>query len=82
LWSIVKATGRPLHPTLTDVWNWPNTITFFIALRQRYDSFAELSEPLPQEHWDFPHLIKRHIERLYPGANKSSADVEVSEIES
>lgn len=77
----MKNTGRPLHADLVNVWDWPNTITYLIALRSKYDSFAELSEVPPEEYWDYPHLIRQHIEHLYPGMNKSSADVSVDEIE-
>ena len=83
LWGIIKKTGRSLHPDLEDVWNWPNTISYLIALRTKYDSFLELSEVPPEEHWDYPYLINRWIERLYPNSkNKSSAEVDISEIES
>jgi hypothetical protein len=82
LWSIVKTTGRPLHESLTEVWNWPNTITLFVALRQKYDSFMELSEVPPEEHWDYPRLIRQHIEKLYPGMrDKSTTDINLEEVE-
>jgi hypothetical protein len=81
LWSIVKTSGRPLHTSLTNVWDWPNTITTLIALRQRYDSFSELSEMPPEEWWDYPHLIRQHIEKLYPGLNKSSAEFSTDDVE-
>jgi hypothetical protein len=47
----------------------------------RYDSYQELIEVPPEEHWDFPKLIERHIERLYPSVKKTSADVSVDEVE-
>lgn len=82
LWSIVKNTSRPLHSDLTDIWDWPNTVTYLVALRQRYDSYLELSEVPPEEHWDFPRLIQLHIEKLYPSMkNKSSAEVDITDIE-
>jgi hypothetical protein len=52
---------------------WPHTVTTIVALRQRYDSFSEFSEPLPQEHWDYPHLVRAHIERMYPSASKKTS---------
>jgi hypothetical protein len=50
-------------------------------MRQRYDSYLELSEPVPEELWDHPHLVRRHIERLYPSKNKTHADIDVGDIE-
>jgi hypothetical protein len=47
----------------------------------KYDSFLELSEVPPEEHWDFPHLIRQHIERLYPGMKKSSAEISTDDVE-
>lgn len=82
MWSIVKTSGRSIHPSLGDFWEWPHTITTMIGLRMRYDSYLELSEPPPEEHWDFPEIIRRHIEKLYPnikggsGAEISSEDIE------
>jgi len=52
-----------------------------VALRQRYDSLMELSDVPPEEYWDYPALIRRHIENLYPGMNKSSADVSTDDVE-
>lgn len=82
MWAIAKATGRPLHPELgNDVWDWPHTITQVVALRQRYDSLQEMAEPPPEEWWDFPHLIRQHIEKLYPSSKKTAAEVDVTDIE-
>jgi hypothetical protein len=50
-------------------------------IRQRYDSYLELPESLPEEHWDFPYLVRRHIERVYPSSKKTQAEVDVSDIE-
>jgi hypothetical protein len=52
---------------------WPHTITSIVALRQRYDTYAEFTEPLPQEHWDYPHLVRAHIERMYPSRGGSTS---------
>lgn len=81
MWTIAKHTGRPLHPDLGDAWDWPHTITNVVALRQRYDSYQEMSEPPPEEWWDFPHLIRQHIDKLYPSHKKTTTDVEVTEVE-
>jgi hypothetical protein len=49
----------------------------------KYDSFSELPETPPEEHWDFPKLIERHIEKLYPHMKSSgSVDVNIEELES
>ena len=78
MWSIAKSTGRPIHPQLPDMHEWPHTITACVTLRARYDSYQEFSEPIPQEYWDFPHLVRQHIEKLYPSsAKKSSHEVDV-----
>lgn len=77
MWSIIKASGRPLHPNLGEFWEWPHTITTIVALRMRYDSYQELTEPPPQEHWDHPDIIRSHIEKLYPSAKKGSTSVEI-----
>lgn len=83
MWNIAKTTGRPLHPSLPDMWDWPHTIANVVMLRQKYDSFGELSEPVPEEIWDFPHLVRRHVEKLYPSKNnkKTFAEVDMNEIE-
>ncbi len=83
MWSLAKNTGRHIHQTLpVNLWEWPNTVTLAIALRQKYDSFQELTEVPPEEHWDFPYLIKRWIERLYPHTkNKSGADIDIGDVE-
>jgi len=82
MWGVAKSTGRPLHPDFSDVWDWPHTLSYVVSLRQRYDSYLELIEPLPEEHWDYPHLVRQHIERIYPNSkNKRSGGDEVVEIE-
>lgn len=81
MWNIAKSTGRPLHPSLGDMWEWPHTITYVVALRQRYDSYLELSEPIPEEWWDYPHKVRMHVEKLYPSKKKTSAEFELSELE-
>lgn len=70
--------------SLGEIWDWPNTITYLIALRMKYDSFLELPEVPPEEHWDYPVYIKRHIEKIYPHTktNKTSMEVDMEEIES
>lgn len=83
MWSLVKNTGNAIHKGLpVNIWEWPNTVTFAIALRQKYDSFLELPEVPPEEHWDFPDLITRHIEKIYPHMKKSSAEYDSSAVES
>jgi len=77
----VKQTGRPLHADLVDVWDWPNTITYLVALRMKYDSFQEMSEVPPEEHWDYPALIRRHVETLYPGLKKTSVEISADDVE-
>jgi len=83
MWSIAKSTGRPLHSDFQDVYEWPHTLTYTVALRQRYDSYLELIEPLPEEFWDYPHLVRDHIERIYPSSKKgrSSAEVDAGDVE-
>lgn len=81
MWSVAEKTGRPLYPSLRDVWDWPYTVMTVVQLRRRYDSYLELSEPIPEEHWDYPHLVRRHIERLYPRQQKSELEVPMSDIE-
>ena len=82
MWRLTKNTSRPFHPDLADTWDWPNTVTFFVGLRMKYDSFLELSEVPPEEHWDFPHLIDKHIEKLYPHIKKASTvDLNLEELE-
>lgn len=81
MWGIVKNTGKPLHTDLIDIWDWPNTITYLVALRTKYDSFLELSEIPPEEYWDYPHKIRDWIERLYPGMKKSSAEFSTDDVE-
>lgn len=74
--------GQPLHPILRDEPEWPNTITHIIALRMRYDSYQELIEVPPEEHWDFPSIIRSHIDRLYPNMKqKTSTEYSVDEVE-
>jgi hypothetical protein len=61
---------------------WPHTITTITALRQRYDSYSEFTEPLPQEHWDYPHLVRAHIDRMYPTrAGRSTHEIDSDSIE-
>jgi len=82
LWGIARNTGRPLWTDLEYASEWPHTLTHVVSLRQKYDSFLELSEPVPEEWWDIPHLVRRHIEKLYPSKKGSSvAEVNVSDIE-
>jgi len=48
----------------------------------RYDSYLEMIEVPPEEHWDFPRLIRQHVERIYPSVkNKTSADISVDDVE-
>lgn len=86
MWTIAQKTGRPLHPDLVYVFDLPNTITLALALRMRYDSYMELTEVPPEEYWDYPHLIRQWIDRLYPsrgGEIKGSyAEVNLEDIES
>lgn len=81
MWNIAKSTGRPLHPSLPDVWEWPHTITYVVSLRQRYDSYLELSEPIPVEWWDYPGKVRMHIEKLYPSKKKTTHDIDFSSME-
>jgi len=87
MWNIAKTTGRPLHEDLLSVWDWPHTITYAVMLRQRYDSYLELIEPVPEEYWDYPQFVRAHVDKLYPSlsSNKSStgttATVDIEDIE-
>jgi AMMECR1 domain-containing protein len=48
----------------------------------RYDSYLELPEVPPEEWWDFPDLIRRHIEKVYPHTkSSSSAEIAVDDVE-
>lgn len=79
MWTIFKTSGLPFHPSLTYAREWPNTITQLLLLRKRYDSYQELSEPVPQEHWDYPHLVREHIDKLYPSRkNKKLTSIEIN----
>lgn len=88
MWAIAKDTGTALHSSLKNVVDFPHTITSAIALRRRYDSFYELPEIPPEEWWDFPHLIRRHIDKLYPSSKNrdnivtdDSISLDLSDIE-
>lgn len=83
MWSLAKQTNGKMHHNLPmNLWEWPNTVTLAIALRQKYDTFQELTEVPPEEYWDFPFLIRRWIERIYPHMkNKSGADINPDDVE-
>lgn len=59
----------------------PSTISYLISLRIRYDGYGELLEVPPEEHWDYPHLIRKHMEQLYPTLNKNKSNISVDEDE-
>lgn len=81
-WTIAKKTGRPLHPDLEAVYDWPNTITYIVGVRMRYDSYLELMEVPREEIWDYPHLIREHIDKLYPKPkNSSTIQVDAEDID-
>jgi hypothetical protein len=77
VWGFAKLTGRPIHPSLKEVYDWPHTITTVCALRQKYDGFLELSEPPPIEWWDFPRYIQLHLEKLYPNMKEKKQHLEI-----
>lgn len=81
MWSVAQSTGRPIHPSLGDMWLWPHTVMYAVMLRQKYNSYLELSEAPNENIWDFPHLIRAHIEKLYPSKNKASGDIVVDDVE-
>jgi hypothetical protein len=33
--------------------------------RIRYDSYLELADPVPEEYWDHPHLVRKHIDNQF-----------------
>lgn len=70
-----------LHPSLYEEWDWPHTIVYVLALRRQYNSYLELPKPIPEEHWDFPHLVRQHIDDMYSSKDKSTAQVDIEEIE-
>lgn len=43
-----------------------------------YDSLQELPEQLPEEHWDYPHIVRRHIDKIY--GKKKETDIFVEEL--
>ena len=55
----------------------PNTISLALSLRMQYNSYMEFSEPLPEEYWDFPHLVREHLEKIYPHMRKASETIDV-----
>ena len=73
-------TKRSLDTSLDCVRDIPNTISMAMMLRLQYNNYLEFSEPLPEEHWDFPHLVKAHIDKLYPGVNKTTSEVSTEEV--
>lgn len=81
MWHVAKSSGRPLHPSLQNAIDWPFTVSQVMMLRQKYDSYLELSEPVPEEYWDHPHLVRRHIDKLYPSKKKTSADIDLATVE-
>jgi len=81
MWGLTKLHGRPIHPELQDMYDWPHTITAICAIRQKYDGFQELPEVPPVEHWDFPAIIDRHIEKIYPSSRKKNYEVDVTDVD-
>lgn len=80
---MAKNTGRPLWFSIEEVIDLPHTLTYVIMMRQKYDSFSELSEPVPEAWWDYPHLVREHIEKLYPSSSKGGkSTIEVGQMES
>lgn len=86
MWGYAKNAGRPLWYDLHTAKDLPHTITFAMSLRERYNSYLELSEPIPEEYWDHPHLCRSWINRLYPGSKKGNTsgvlELNENEIES
>lgn len=81
IWRTAKELNRPLDSELAELREWPNTITTAIALRMRYDGYAEFPEPLPVEHWDYPNMVEAHIEKMYPHMkNKTILEIPLDEI--
>lgn len=78
---MTKTTGVPIHPSLHHPINWPYTVAYAVALRQQYDSYQELPEPVPEEHWDHPHLVRAHIQKLYPSPKKEAGEFSIDEVE-
>lgn len=82
MFGLSKLQGRPIHPDLPHMHDWPHTISTVCALRQKYDSFQELLEVPPEEIWDFSFEIDKWIERLYPNSKKrTSLDIPVAEVD-
>lgn len=66
-----------MHHSLEGEDFWPNTITYAIFTRMRYNSYQELVEPLPEEFYDHPVAVKRHLDKIYPHRKQKSLDVPV-----
>lgn len=81
MWNIAKRTGRPVHPMLETPWNVPYPIIHVISLRIKYDSYLELPEPVPEEYWDYPQYVRRHIEKLYPSKKQTTMEVSTTMVE-
>lgn len=54
----------------------PFTWTYAFTQRMYYDSLAELPEQLPEEHWDYPHLVRRHVDKIYGKKRESDIPLE------
>lgn len=81
MWSIAELSGRPLTPELVYTYDLPHTLTAAIALYKKYQSFRELSEPVPEEWYDYPNMVERHMEKLYPSSKKSNYEIRVDEVD-
>lgn len=82
MFGLSKLQGRPIHPDLPHVFDWPHTIVTVCALRQKYDSFLELTEVPPEEWWDHADYIEKHIEKLYPGSKKKThLDIQLADVD-
>lgn len=81
MWTVAELSGRPLHPDLIYPCDLPYSISNAIALYKKYQSFRELPEPMPEEWYDFPDYVDRHIEKIYPHTKKSSYEVNPEEVD-
>lgn len=63
-WRIlVKLNGS--FSSFEDIVDLPFTWTYAFNQRMYYDSLQELPEQLPEEYWDYPHMVKRHVDKIY-----------------
>jgi hypothetical protein len=58
------------------VFDLPFSWTYTFNQRFYYDSLQELPEQLPEEYWDYPRIVQRHIDKLYGKKKEDKIDIE------